>query len=75
MWIYKHKEAFQKLGINPVKGIVLYGPPGTGKTLLAKAIATEVNANFINTHISKILNAYVSTSIHSLYSYCMLIES
>ena len=59
MWTYSHKLAFKRLGIDPIKGILLYGPPGTGKTLLAKAIATEVNANFINTHISKILNAYV----------------
>eukprot|EP00012_Vannella_robusta_P014408 CAMPEP_0206209950 /NCGR_PEP_ID=MMETSP0166-20121206/17234_1 /ASSEMBLY_ACC=CAM_ASM_000260 /TAXON_ID=95228 /ORGANISM="Vannella robusta, Strain DIVA3 518/3/11/1/6" /LENGTH=248 /DNA_ID=CAMNT_0053631485 /DNA_START=351 /DNA_END=1094 /DNA_ORIENTATION=+ len=62
VWVYRHKEAFERLGIDPVKGIMLYGPPGTGKTLLAKAIATEVNANFINTRISSILNAYVGES-------------
>ena len=43
----KSPEAFTRLGIRPVKGILLYGPPGTGKTLLAKAVATESEANFI----------------------------
>src|SRR3989344_4757994 len=37
----KHPEIFQKLGIEPPKGVLLYGPPGTGKTLLAKAVANE----------------------------------
>jgi len=62
VWVYSQKEAFQRLGIAPVKGVLLHGPPGTGKTLLAKAIATEVNANFINTRISEILNAYIGES-------------
>lgn len=60
VWTYEHKSAFDRLRIEPLKGILLYGPPGTGKTLLARAIATEVNANFVNTKISKILNSYVS---------------
>ena len=34
-------ELFEKVGIEPPKGILLYGPPGTGKTLLAKAVANE----------------------------------
>jgi transitional endoplasmic reticulum ATPase len=42
----KHPEVFQRLGIEPPKGVLLHGPPGTGKTLLAKAVANETNSNF-----------------------------
>jgi len=42
----KHPELFQRLGIEPPKGVLLHGPPGTGKTLLAKAVANETNSNF-----------------------------
>jgi len=47
-WPIKYKDEFEKIGIEPPRGILLYGPPGTGKTLLAKAVATESNANFIS---------------------------
>ncbi len=43
----KNPEIFERLGIEPPKGVLLYGPPGTGKTLLAKAVANETNANFV----------------------------
>ncbi len=42
----KHPELFERLGIEPPKGVLLHGPPGTGKTLLAKAVASETNSNF-----------------------------
>ncbi|MCB9358828.1 CDC48 family AAA ATPase [Candidatus Woesearchaeota archaeon] len=42
----KHPELFERLGIDPPKGVLLHGPPGTGKTLLAKAVASETNSNF-----------------------------
>jgi SpoVK/Ycf46/Vps4 family AAA+-type ATPase len=42
----KNKEFAEKLGIKPVKGILLYGPPGTGKTSVAKALSNEINASF-----------------------------
>ena len=43
----RHPEIFERLGIQPPKGVLLYGPPGTGKTLIAKAVANEVDAHFI----------------------------
>lgn len=58
----KKPEAFTRLGIRPVKGILLFGPPGTGKTLLAKAVATESEANFIAIRGSELLSKWVGES-------------
>ncbi|PIZ91878.1 AAA family ATPase [Candidatus Micrarchaeota archaeon CG_4_10_14_0_2_um_filter_55_9] len=62
----KSPEAFTRLGIRPVKGILLYGPPGTGKTLLAKAVATESEANFIAVRGPEMFNKWVGESEKSV---------
>ncbi len=61
-WPLKHKESFERLGISPPKGILLYGPPGVGKTLLAKAVAKESEANFINVKGPSLLSMWVGKS-------------
>lgn len=58
----KHPELFQKLGIEPPKGVLLYGPPGTGKTLIAKAVANEVDAHFITLSGPEIMSKYYGES-------------
>ena len=52
-------ELFDKVGIEPPKGVLLYGPPGTGKTLLAKAVANETNATFIKIVASEFVKKYI----------------
>ncbi len=54
----KNPEIFEALGITPPKGVLLHGPPGTGKTLLAKAVATETNANFILVNGPELLSKF-----------------
>jgi transitional endoplasmic reticulum ATPase len=61
-WPLKHTEAFKTLGIKAPKGILLYGPPGCGKTLLAKAVATESEANFISIRGPEVFSKWVGES-------------
>ncbi|MEW6069784.1 MAG: CDC48 family AAA ATPase [Candidatus Thermoplasmatota archaeon] len=58
----KHPELFQKLGIEPPKGVLLHGPPGTGKTLIAKAVANETDANFLIISGPEIIGKYYGES-------------
>jgi transitional endoplasmic reticulum ATPase len=61
-WPLKNPEVFEKLGIKPPKGILLYGPPGCGKTLLARAVATESEANFITIKGPEVFSKWVGES-------------
>ncbi|MEK6838604.1 MAG: CDC48 family AAA ATPase [Candidatus Thermoplasmatota archaeon] len=58
----KHAELFERLGIDPPKGVLLYGPPGTGKTLIAKAVANEAGANFLSIQGPEIMSKYYGQS-------------
>jgi len=61
-WPIKNSDVFQRMGINPPKGILLFGPPGCGKTLLARAVATESEANFIAIKGPEVFSKWVGES-------------
>ncbi len=61
-WPMKYPDSFKRMGIRPSRGILLYGPPGTGKTLLAKAVAKESEANFIQVKGPSLLSMWVGKS-------------
>ncbi|MFX1252334.1 MAG: CDC48 family AAA ATPase [Promethearchaeota archaeon] len=61
-WPLKRRENIQRMGINPPNGVLLYGPPGSGKTLLAKAVATESEANFIAIKGPELISKWVGES-------------
>ncbi|MBD3405906.1 MAG: CDC48 family AAA ATPase [Candidatus Lokiarchaeota archaeon] len=62
----KHPEIFKRLGIDPPRGLILHGPPGTGKTLLAKAVASESEANFIHINGPEIMSKFYGESEQKL---------
>ncbi len=63
---FKYPEFFEKLNVTPPKGILLYGPPGTGKTLLAKALSSELKANFIALDAPQIMAKFVGEAEEKL---------
>jgi len=58
----RHPEIFQRLGIEPPKGVLLHGPPGCGKTLLARAVANESEANFFSINGPEIMSKFYGES-------------
>jgi len=61
-WPIKNPGMYQRMGIKPPKGILLYGPPGCGKTMLARAVATESEANFISIKGPEVFSKWVGES-------------
>jgi transitional endoplasmic reticulum ATPase len=58
----RYPELFDRLGIEPPKGVLLYGPPGTGKTLIAKALANETSAYFTHIGGPEVMGKYYGES-------------
>ncbi|UCE14340.1 MAG: CDC48 family AAA ATPase [Candidatus Heimdallarchaeota archaeon] len=58
----RYPELFERLGVEPPKGVLLYGPPGTGKTLLAKAVANETESHFIDLSGPEIMSKFYGES-------------
>lgn len=64
----KEPEKYKRTGARPPYGVLLYGPPGNGKTLLAKAVAGEANANFIEQNASSFMQLYVGAGAMAVRS-------
>jgi transitional endoplasmic reticulum ATPase len=58
----RYTEAFERLGIEAPKGVLLYGPPGTGKTLIARAIASETKLHFMRVNGPEIIHNFYGES-------------
>lgn len=65
----QNPEFFKAYGKEAGGSLLLYGPPGCGKTFLARAIAGEINANFLHMELQAILSMYVGQSEHNLHDF------
>ncbi|NEU58701.1 CDC48 family AAA ATPase [Halorussus sp. MSC15.2] len=61
-WPLAYADAYDRVALDPAKGVLLHGPPGTGKTLLAKAVANEADSNFISVKGPELFDKYVGES-------------
>ena len=66
-------ELFQRVGITPPKGCLLYGPPGTGKTLLARAVASQLDANFLKVFL--LVFFYPNNRIYKIVLHLKVVSS
>ncbi len=71
----KHPEIFERLGIEPPKGVLLHGPPGTGKTLLAKAVASETNAHFLSINGPEVMSKFYGQSLPAEEKILVLLDN
>ena len=62
VWPLAYPETFERLGVEPARGVLLYGPPGCGKTFLVKALANEAHANFFPIRGAELLSKWVGES-------------
>lgn len=58
----RYPEVFERLGIDPPKGVLLHGPPGCGKTLIARAVAHETSANFVHINGPEVIDKWYGAS-------------
>lgn len=65
-WPIRFPEIFSEMGVQAPRGVLLYGPPGTGKTLLAKALANEIQANFLVVKGPELLSKWFAESARLL---------
>jgi len=65
----RYPEVFERLGIDPPKGVLLHGPPGCGKTLIARAVAHETSAYFIHINGPEIVDKYYGASEANLRNF------
>ncbi len=64
----RYPEVFERLGIDPPKGVLLHGPPGCGKTLIARAVAQETSAHFVHVNGPEIIDKWYGASEKQLRS-------